>query len=173
MTVTSAMTAGGASSGGRTLGVLFGVKGVGGISALGTVRIGPCVGVDMNGARLYNTALVNLLCGVAASLNSTLRLTGENAGWRDSLTNVRLGGAASSLHLRGSAADFTSRDYGPRDLAHAIGAFIDREQVPGLWELIYYLPRAAGFTGWVHLGFGSDGRTGRRWNGTVYVRIPW
>lgn len=78
---------------------------------------------------------------VRAVLGVPMRI---NSGYRSPKLNAAVGGAKSSAHVLGLAADFTAPMYGdPRDVCHAI---MEHSEIIGFDKLIYEGT-------WVHVSF--------------------
>lgn len=73
-----------------------------------------------------------------------------SSGFRSKALNHVVGGAATSQHMRGEAADFTSPEYGlPNKIAHALEPKI---KLLGIDQIILE------FGGWVHVSFAANPR---------------
>ncbi len=94
--------------------------------------------------------LANSLERVRAALGGDPLIV--SSGYRCAALNRLVGGAATSAHLRGLAADVTQPGVAPRELARRIGPLIDEL---GIDQLIVECER------WVHIGL-CDGKPRRQ-----------
>ncbi len=78
-----------------------------------------------------------------------------SSGYRSTLVNRAVGGAASSQHLTGHAADITAHNFGsPRDLMDAIV----KAKLPYDQCILEFASLSDDSKGWVHISFSERNR---------------
>lgn len=124
-----------------------------------TVKLAPNFTAAELGADnpLADTTIVANLRRVAAWLQAARGILGVplrvTSGFRDALHNAEVGGAPSSDHVNGLAADFEAEGLTPFAVYQQLGKAIESQQLPAFDQLVYYA-----LDDHIHVGLGTQMR---------------